>query len=370
MMMILPKYRRVIVAITFLTLLLACGEEKRQRKAPVRRVKSATVIGGDSVYRHSFSGRLHSTSEVSFSFKVGGTLKSLPVKKGDRVGKGDTLATLEASDYELQVGKAKASLAQTRADYRNAKANYSRVKRLYEAGNTARNELDDARAESDTAAARVEADRKSLEIAQRELSYTVLKSDADCAVASVDPDVGENISSGQRVVYATCGDELEVKLNIPESVISYIQKDMPVKVSFSAFEGRKFEGKVSEVGVSSVGSGTTFPVNVLITGSDKQQLKAGLSAEVEFNIDSSKGSKSNTIVVPPFAVGEDEVGRFAYVLEAQEGGFAMVRRTPIEVGEIRQNGIEISSGLTPGMRIVTAGVSVLRDGMKVGVSDE
>ncbi len=207
------------------TLFIAgCGDEEKEKTYPPRHVKSMTITGSGASYEQSFSGRLHSTSEVSFSFKVPGTIESLLVKKGDKVREGDVLARLESSDYELEVEKTQAALAESEATHRNAKANYERVKQLYVSGSASRKELDNARAESDTAAAGVQADRKALEIARKELSYTYLKADSNCAIADVSPDVGENVDSGEQIVYSTCGDELEVKLNIPESVISHIKK--------------------------------------------------------------------------------------------------------------------------------------------------
>lgn len=353
------------------TLMLSgCNEEEEEKKAPLRYVKSMAIMGGSGTYEQSFSGRLHASSEVSFSFKVSGTIDSLPVNVGDRVSKGDVLAKLDASDYELEVEKAQASLAKSNATSRNAKANYERVKRLYAAGNTSRNDLDSARADADTSAASAQADRKALEIAKKDLSYTALKAEADCAIASVDPDVGENVNSGDQIIFATCGDDLEVKLNIPESVISYITKGMSVDVSFSAIEGTQFKGKVSEVGVSSVGNSTTFPVDVLVTDSDQSALKAGLSADVTFTIDASKKGRSLAIIVPPFAVGSDENGRFVYVIEPKEDTIATVRRTAVGTGDAMQSGVEITRGLNPGMRIVVAGVTGLRDGMEVKVSNE
>ena len=68
----------------------------------------------------------------------------------------------------------------------------------------------------------------------------------DCSIASVDAEVGENVRSGSQIFYATCGDDLEVQLNIPETVIARIQKGMKVQVRFSALTGKTFEGQVTD----------------------------------------------------------------------------------------------------------------------------
>ena len=366
---IMPLWIMAICMTASLLILTGCDDPDEEIVAPLRQVKSMVVTGGDGAQEQSFSGRLHSTSEVGFSFKVAGTIEQLPVQVGDQVRKGDVLARIDPADYELQVERAEAALAESEAALRNAKANYARVKKLYEAGNVARTTLDQARAEFDTATAGVQANGKALEIARKDLSYTILRADADCAIATVIPDVGENVAGGTTIIDAACGDGLEVKLNIPESVISHIAKDMGVTVHFSAIEDRGFEGVVSKVGVSSVGAGTTFPVDVLITDRDQSALKAGLSAVVTFAIDVTKKGDVVPIIVPPFAVGADEQGQFVYTLMVTSGDVATVRRTAVEIGAVSQDGVEIRSGVLPNMRIVVAGLTVLREGMEVRIVD-
>lgn len=349
----------------------ACGSETvEEAQAPLRQVKSILIAAGSNDYAQSFSGRVHASSEVSYSFRVSGTIESLPVKVGDRVSKGSVLAKLDPADYELDVERARASVSSSEASSRNARSNYERVKRLYEAGNTSRNELDNARANTDTAEAAAQADRKALEIAQNDLSYTILKSDDDCAIASVDPEVGENVGAGTQVVFAACGQQLEVKLNIPESTIGSISRGMPASISLPTRPGSQYAGVVSKVGVTSVSNGTTFPVTVQISDGKQSKLTPGLSADVSFSISRTSDDSLQGIVVPAFSIGEDENGRFAFIVQPKGNGIATVQRTPVETGDLVQNGIVVKSGLAPGTRLVTAGVSVLRDGMDVKFSND
>ena len=46
-------------------------------------------------------------------------------------------------------------------------------------------------------------------------------------------------------------------------------------------------------------------------------------------------------------------------------GQALVSRKPVTLGELTQSGIEVLDGLTTGDRVVTAGLSVIRDGQRV-----
>ena len=352
-------------------LLSACGQEEEvNAPAPLREVRTIIVESSSGIFERSFSGTLQSSNQTNYSFKVSGTISDISVEVGQAVKKGDVIAVMDPSDYELEVQKAQAALVEAQSELRSANADYERTKKLYEAGNSSRSDLDNARAASETAAASTQAMRKSLQIAKQNLSYTKLRAQDNCLIASTPANSGENVSSGTEVITATCGDDLEVKLDIPESMISNIRKGMEVQVAFAAIPNKSYEGIVKEVGVAAINGGTTFPVTVLITNDDKNDLKSGLSADVTFTIDHRVAGEMAVPILPSFAVGEDQDGRFVFVVETTQDGKGIIKRTPVTIGQIQQDGIEILSGVKPGMQIVTAGVSVLRDSVEVKVSKE
>jgi len=70
----------------------------------------------------------------------------------------------------------------------------------------------------------------------------------------------------------------------------------------------------------------------------------------------------NRILIPISAVAKDATGeQVAWVVGPNE----IVERHPVKIGEAMGGRIEIVDGLQPGDRIAVAGVSFLRDGMKV-----
>ena len=74
-------------------------------------------------------------------------------------------------------------------------------------------------------------------------------------------------------------------------------------------------------------------------------------------------------MIPLSAVIQDPNGSFVFLVNPEAGGEAVVSRRPVTVGELTEDGIEILSGLQSGDRVVTAGVSVIRDGQRVLYSD-
>ena len=347
------------------TLLLgACGEADdaiEERLRPVRYLS----VSDDSVFRdRSFSGTSKSSRESRLSFKVSGTIVNLPVQIGQRLNAGDLIAEIDSASYVLQAQQAQASLVEAQANDRRADANYERTKGLYANDNASLNDLEAARAQAESAGAIVASANKALEIARLNVSYTRLIADTDCFIASLDVEINENVASGQQVAVVSCGEEFEVTLDLPESVIGSIDEYTPVTIRFGAIPGEVFSGVISEVAVASAAGSAAFPVVISVNGSHPS-LRSGLAADVTFQFDSAL-DHAGVVVLPVSAVVNSPDGTFVFVAEPAEAeGEAIVRRRAVALGELSQSGIEVLDGLQVGDRVVTAGVSVIRDGQRV-----
>ncbi len=352
------------VLISSLLLLAACDqvEQTIEHAEVLRPVKFIVVSNPVSERQHTYSGSLRAGSRLNSSFKVNGTVQSIPVKVGNRLKKGDTIATLDKTSYELLVARARATLAQAQATKRNTDTKYQRTKRLYENNNSSKDALESARANAETALATVDTSKKSLELSQLDLTYTELKSTEDCGVASVLVEVNENVSAGATIAVLSCGEVNEVAVSLPENMIASIKKDMVATVSIDAIDDASFSARVTEVGVAS--NNATYPV-MLVLNELHPKLRSGLAAEVAFQFKNGTDQK-NRLYLPAVAVNEDSEGRFVFVLEPGDAeNVAIVKRRPVQIGELTSLGLEITSGVEVGNKVVTAGISVIRDGLRV-----
>ena len=326
---------------------------------PVRSER-ATATGATRV--RSFSGTARAGQETNLSFRVRGRIDGLFVEVGDVVRPNQRIAQLEKEDYEIAVRQEQANLASAEAASRNAEADLERVRGLYENDNISKNDYDAALATTQSAGARVESSSQALAAARRRLSYTSLRAPVDGAIASVPVEVNENVTPGQTVVRMTSGAQPEVEVAIPELLIAEIDEGDRVDVTFDALPGTSFDAVVTEVGVASVGMATTFPVTVRLSR-ESREVRSGMAANVAFRFEADHGEH---IHLPSHAVGGDRDGRFVFVLEtSDESGVGVVRRTPVEVGELTHRGLEILAGLIEGQEVVTAGVRRLTDGQRV-----
>ena len=353
----------ISVGLLLMSLMAGCGSPAEEvAETPLRPVRTVEIGQEQAVRERVFSGLSQSSQGSRLSFKVSGNIVELPVNIGTRLQRGQLVARLDPSGFALAVEQAQANLLQAEANLRNASTNYSRVRGLYENSNASRGDLDSARAQEESARAQANASRKAVEIAELERSYTRLTANSDCSVVSVDVEVNENVNSGTTVAAVDCGDDIEVALVIPESLIGNFEAGLGATISVDATQ-KTYAGIVTEVGAGAGSIGTTFPVTVQVVnpGAD---LRPGLAAEVSFEFPNS--STESVHLVPLQALIDDHRGTYVFLAVPNEDGkTAVVTQRDVTLGEITNGGVEITSGLQSGDHVITSGVSVIRGQQQV-----
>jgi RND family efflux transporter MFP subunit len=364
------RQRRLVTTVTPVALLLAttvltlpaCSNEPPEVVERLRPVRAVQVYSTGGQRSRTFSGVAVAGVETNISFKVGGTIQQLAVNVGTVVRKGQLLAELDPTDYQLQLQDAEAAQSRAAAELRNATSDYDRVRGLYEARNASKQDLDAARAGFESATAGVESAKNQVELARRQLGYTRLVAPIDGSIASRPVDINENVQAGQTVCRLDSDANLDVEVAMPGVLIPLVREGGRVQVTFDAISNTQFIALITEVGVAAGGS-TTFPVKVRLMEMDAR-LRSGMSAEVEFDFHSTEVSER--YIVPGFAVGEDRDGRFVFIVATTgENGVGVVTRRPVTIDLMNNAGIEVTSGLNDGEYVVTAGVSKLTDGQRV-----
>ena len=89
-----------------------------------------------------------------------------------------------------------------------------------------------------------------------------------------------------------------------------------------------------------------------------------MAASVTFDLGDQEVA-ATTLTVPANAVGEDDQGRFVFVIDRGEGETGSVRKQHVTIGRLTAEGFEIREGLTAGQTVATAGLQTLLDGQQV-----
>jgi multidrug efflux system membrane fusion protein len=341
----------------------ACEQPQPEIEEVIRPVRFMQVISVGSGETRIFSGVTKAALETDLSFKVGGLVTELDATVGDIVERGELVARLEPTDFEVTLREAEAGLQRAKAEQRNAQAGFERTRELYENRNASRSDLDTSRAMSESADALARASRQQLEGVRLQLSYTQLTAPQVCTIAKRHVEINRNVAAGQPIVRVNCGDCAEIRVDVPGIYIGRMSTGAPAEVSVAALPGRLLDGVVTEVGVGTEQNSSIYPVTVLLQ-EGCEDVRSGMAADVSLRIP-GRGEDLRLLAVPIVSVGEDRDGNFVFVLEAEADDRYVARRRGVLIGAPSERGIEIIEGVSEGELVATAGVRRLIDGQVV-----
>lgn len=345
-------------------LLAGCGETPPDAKPPTSRpVKLFTVGGGSSEAIRTFPGRVDATQRAELAFRVGGQLQELRVKEGDLVERGQVLARLDPTDFEIVV-------EDRQANFDNAMRNFERGKELIVDGNISRLDFDRMEANYRTAAA-------ALSAAKQDLAYTVLTAPFEGRIAARSVENFEEVLARQTVIWLQNIDELDVIINLPQSVVRSISGEGNIEedlrsgkaadtirafVEFDGRGGRQFPLRPKEVATKADEQTQTFRATFTMDAPEAFNVLPGMTATVTLDLTSVVKSE-NVRWVPARAVqGDSGLVPRVWVLDPDA---MTVSAREVEIGRLSGRSVEVLSGLEGGEEIVAVGAPYLSEGMKV-----
>jgi RND family efflux transporter MFP subunit len=171
--------------------------------------------------------------------------------------------------------------------------------------------------------------------------------------------VGEMVSTGMPVYTIVQIDTIRIDVNVSASDVGRLSEKMPAEVRIAALPDAQFSGWVSAVGVKADEVTRTYPVEVTVENHD-HRLMPGMLADVKI----ITGRENDAIAIPLDAVLERKGSSVVFV---EQNGRAIERKVEIS----SEHGAEavVSSGLTPGEKLIVIGQHSLEDGRKVTVTD-
>jgi len=356
--------KRIIPFILLLSLLAlqACNDAPAEVMAPIRPVKTVVINAKGLGQLWTFSGTAEDALETDLSFRVAGKIISFP---GDQIGrkfsKGDIIARLDPSDYELELRQADANYEQVNANFIRAKADLRRNTKLFNSNVISRGELDQIEADFKSYEAQLSASSKQKDIASKHLTYTTLRAPFNGWIGRVETNIHQNVSGGQSVVSFNAGRQMKMHIGIPDTLIYQVSEGDEVEVRFDALPGKEMMGKVVEVGQDSV-SGATYPVKVYLENKNKL-IRGGMTGHVSF-VGQVSGKVSYSL--PAVAVvGKADGSRSIWVVDTKT---STVSSRKVTVGNLSAYGIEILDGVQPGDVVVVRGVHRLKEGLHVRIN--
>lgn len=337
-----PFGKRTIILVftTLFSVLIMAGCENTEQPQvntavmePVR-VTLATASLVPVTDQVELIGTVEAVNRAEIAAKVSGTITTMPVVLGSRVKKGDLL-------LEISAGEIDAKLQQSYAQLEQAKRNLARERKLLQK-NAATPETVKSLEES---LAIAEAAYQEARIMQ---SYTRVLSPFAGRVTSKDANVGDLATPGKALVRIEDETRLQVLTNIPETIISKIQKGDQLRVKVPA-ANLTVPGTVAEVAPTA--NPTTRSGKVKLDLEANPALHPGQFARVALALDDM-----SMLAVPASAVST--LGQMQRVFVVQDD---VARLRLVRCGASHGDQVEILSGLTPGEQVVVTYQQALRD---------
>lgn len=324
------------------------GASAKATGTEMKTVPVSAVAVQPDTFRHylEVQGKVDFDQNVLVSARVPGVLTSVRVERGDRVSKGQTMATIDAQVLEQSIAELR-----TRLDL--ARIAYEKQKNLWD-------QKIGTEMQFLTAKNNKEALESSLRGLQRQRDQYNIVAPISGVVDNVIPNAGEAVSPGVGIIRVVNTSGGKIVAEVSESYLSKIKKGDQAVVYFPDLN-KEIQTTVDVVSQSINPTSRTFTVELKLKG--KQQsvdLRPNLVAVVRIQDYKSE----NSIVIPVNLVQKDEKSEFVFVA-VKKGDKYIATKKEIETGMAYKGLVEVKSGLAENEQVITAGYQNLNEGQPV-----
>lgn len=340
--------RCFVLAVSASLALAGCQvkEEKTGGPSPVR-VKVMKVALSEQKTSGRFSGTVEEAAGTPLSFSVMGTVNAVSFRLGDRVEKGQLLASLDATSVRSSYDAAKAALVQAEDAYR-------RMKELHGKGSLPEIKWVEVQSKLQQA-------RSMEEMARKNLKDCKLYAPFSGVIADKSVEVGQNVIPGMAVGKLLGVSRLKVKISMPESEIASVSLHQKAEIVVPALGSRRFSGMVSEKGIMADPFSRSYEVKIDVADAGGD-LMPGMVAEVRL-----AGADGGTAVIAPARIVQLDEKNRSFVWIDNNG---VAEKRVISCGDFAGDGVVITSGLKVEDRIIVEGQQKVCNGTKITADEE
>lgn len=336
----------VIPALVLSFLIASCGsKEKTTNEIPkmeVIPVKLEPIHAMNSSEEIHVSGQFTTDDETYLSFLSGGIIQKLYVKEGDKVRKGQLLATLDLTLVKATVSQAKLGLEKSKRDL-------ERAKNLQKEGFVTLEQLQNAQTACDVA-------QEQLQSALFNLKYAEIRAVSNGFILRKMANQGQLVSSGTPV-FQTNGagsSSFKLKVGVSDHQWSQIRVGDKAEVEADVFKNRTLKAKVSRKSESIDPFSGTFTVELEIQGKLPEGLASGVFGKATIRL--SETSENWKIPYEALLDGNADEG-FVFISNDKK----TVKKVPVKIESLNQNVVEISEGLEGYNYVIVSGGPYLNE---------
>jgi len=333
------------------------------KRAQVTGISIGPVISEPLDDYYETSGTVKARTVSLVSSRLMGTITSVRVKEGDRVGTGQVLLTLDDSDVLQKVRGAQEGYIEAQKGAEAAQENkrlreitYQRYKKIYEEKALTRQELDQIETQKkvadldyDRAAAAVRRVEAGMNEARVFHSFSRVTSPVSGIVTEKKAEVGSMAVPGMPLITVEDNSGYRLEINADEKISGKIRPGMEVNVFIESLN-KEIKGSVTDVVQAIDPASRSFLVKISLKD---EGLRSGLYAKVAIPI-----GKKDTLAIPRGAIVEKGQLTGVYTVDATN----VITYRLIRAGKSHGDRVEILSGLHAGDKVIISGVERAVDG--------
>lgn len=334
--------------------------EARLAKADPSAAQSALLVSLDTIRATSFTHYIDLQGYVDAEGMayvapsgMGGVVKSVLVKNGQRVAKGQTLLLLDDVMAKQSLTAAQQQVTILSARLAQASTLYERYQNLWKQNIGAEISVINAKADVDALSAQLKAAQAQVGMAQEQVNMTRVKAEIGGVIDELNVKVGEMFTPqaaatpgmGIRVVNSS---QLKVVTAIPENYSTLVKKGSRAEILITESGQPAFVATLSVVGAAINANTRSF--NAEATLPSNPLYKPNQNAKVRI-IDYQNQA---ALTVPLNTVQQDETGSYVYLAVAQDKQL-LAKKQSVVTGAAYGGFIEVKSGLKSGDLLITRG---------------
>lgn len=362
------KQKKWLILAVCSALLAACGG-KNDIKMGDNEYPVMTVGTQGSETQTTYPASIKGVQDVEIRPKVSGFITKLCVQEGQVVKAGQLLFVIDNTTYQAQVRQAQAALNSAKVQLNTTKLTFDNSKKLHERNVIGSYELQTAENNYENARAAVAQAQASLASAKDMLGFCFVKSPANGIVGSLPYKVGALVSaqSVEPLTTVSNASSVEVYFSVTEKDVLDMSKraggthaaieDFP-EVKLKLADGTLYQHPGKVVKMSGVINQATGAVSLIARFPNPEHLlKSGASGTIIV-----PRMSNNSLVIPQSATTEIQDKVFVYKV----GPKNQVRYTEITVDPQNDgNNYVVTGGLKAGDKIVTRGLTTLKDSLEI-----
>lgn len=312
-----------------------------------------TLTAKTELFDHylELQGNVDTKQNIEMYPEVSGILSKVYVKEGDKVVKGQLLASIDDGGLAQQVAQLEIQLGL-------AKTTFERQKRLWE--QKIGSEIQYLQAKTS-----YEAQQETVNQLKKQLAKTSLRAPFSGIVDNVMIEQGSVVAPQSPIFRVINLDDMYIEIDVPESYIRDVVVGKDVQIEFPVLD-KKIQGEVRLAGNFINPANRTFRIEVGVPNEDKL-IKPNLTARLKIN----DYTNQKAILIPQNIISENANGeQYVYILKEKESDQAVANRVIIKTGKTQGDNVEVLSGIDENTEIIKEGARSVKDGQTVKITNQ